>query len=128
MNMKHLLFCVAAIAFAALAGSCAGEDRSGEQPFAPTVETVSVTPHNIEGTDSAVATMEGLVTASPNSDLLACGFNYGNDTLSLSAEAELQVHFFAQTDTLAAGTYFAVAYAKNGIGTTYADTLWFTIE
>ena len=73
---------------------CMGEDRSGEQPFAPTVETVSAV------ADGPTARMEGLITASPNSTLLDCGFRYGNDTLVLSAVAELQDRFFAKTDTL----------------------------
>ena len=103
-------------------GGCTGEDRSGEQPFAPTVETVSATP------DGPTARMEGLVTASPNSTLLKCGFRYGNDTLVLSTDAELQDCFFAETDTLEAGTYYAVAFARNGVGTSYGDTLWFEIE
>ena len=102
--------------------ACSGEDRSGEQPFAPTVETVAAT------ADGPTAMMEGVVTASPNSSLTACGFRYGNDTLTLNADAPVLTHFFAQTDTLDPGRYYAVAYARNGIGITYADTLWFEVE
>ncbi len=102
--------------------SC-GEDRSGEQPFAPTVESrVAV----VEG-DSALLT--GAVTASPNSTLTECGFAYGNDTLRAKAVAPAPAETFtAVTDSLGGGTYFAVAYATNGVGTSYGDTLHFTIE
>ena len=118
--MKSGNFLFLSLAAATLA-SCIGEDRSGEQPFAPTVETVSVTPQG------PVAQLEGLVTASPNSTLLGCGFHYGNDTLTLTADSEVQDRFFALTDTLAPGSYYAVAFARNGVGTTSADTLWFDI-
>ena len=46
------------------------------------------------------------------------------------APRHLQSHrteFTAVTDSLSAGTYFAVAYAKNGVGTSYGDTIHFTI-
>ncbi|MCH5179458.1 MAG: hypothetical protein J1F13_07240 [Prevotellaceae bacterium] len=100
--------------------SC-GEDRSGEQPFAPTVESVSVT------TNGPIATLEGKVTASPNSTLLECGFIYGNDTLTLTISLEPQNHFYAQTDSLEAGQYYAVAFGRNYMGTSYGDTLTFQI-
>ena len=118
MKLQHI-----AIAVCLLLTSCFGEDRSDEQPFAPTVETVAA---NIDG---PVANLEGIVTSSPNSTLTACGFHYGNDTLTLSAAADVQLHFFAATDTLLPGHYFAVAFAQNGIGTTSAaDTIWFEIR
>lgn len=119
MKIHHLLyFAMSALAIV----SCTGEDRSDEQPFAPTVETVSVT------ADGPTAWMEGQVTTSPNSSLLECGFRYGNDTLTLSTDADLHDLFFAETDTLEAGIYYAVAFARNGVGTNYGDTLWFEIE
>lgn len=106
----------------ALLTACAGEDRSGEQPFAPTVKTLDAT----VVADSAL--LRGEVLTSPNSDVTACGFSYGNDTLRKSVVCAAPATIFeAYTDSLGAGTYFAVAYATNGIGTTYADTVYFTI-
>lgn len=102
--------------------ACMGEDRSGEQPFAPTVKTLDAT----VVADSAL--LRGQVLTSLNSDVTACGFSYGNDTLRKSvASSAPSTIFEAYTDSLGAGTYFYVAYATNGIGTTYADTLYFTI-
>lgn len=102
--------------------ACMGEDRSGEQPFAPTVKTLDATAAG----DSAL--LRGQVLTSPNSDVTACGFSYGNDTLRKTvACTEVATVFEAYTDSLGAGDYFAVAYATNGIGTTYADTVYFTI-
>ena len=57
--------------------SCAGEDRSGERPLVPVVETL---------------------------------------------EAEVVA------DSLQDGEYYYAAYARNGIGTTYGDTLYFTVN
>ena len=75
------------------------------------------------------ATLTGLVTASPNSSLKACGFKYGNDTLRAEVQAaEPLPSFSAETDSLGAGRYFAVAYAQNGMGTSYGDTLYFTVS
>ena len=54
------LLCVSALALTA----CWPEDRSGEQPFAPTVKTVSAVP-----TDS-FCSLEGQVLLSPNSRVL----------------------------------------------------------
>lgn len=100
-----------------------GEDRSDEQPFAPTVETASV---EVLG-DSALLT--GNVTSSLNSSLTKCGFAYGNDTLTLDVVSpDTAFTFSAVTDSLGAGEYYAVAYAANGMGTSYGDTLYFTIE
>lgn len=99
-----------------------GEDRSGEQPFAPTVETVSAEVM----ADSALLT--GRVTASPNSSLTVCGFYYGNDTISKTCVAPAPTETFtAVTDSLGAGDYYAVAYATNGMGTSVGDTIYFTI-
>lgn len=99
-----------------------GEDRSGEQPFAPTVVSAGCT---VQG-DSAL--LSGTVTASPNSSLTECGFTYGNDTLRATTKApQAAENFTAATDSLGAGDYYAVAYAKNGVGTGYGDTIRFTI-
>ncbi len=101
--------------------SC-GDDRSGEQPFAPTVQTGIYT----QVGDSVL--LQGAVTASPNSRLLECGFVYGNDTLNSKVVADTLATFSAYTTTLEPGTYYYSAYARNGVGTTYGDTLFFTIE
>ena len=71
----HLLF------ISTILAACSGEDRSGEQPFPPTVAAVGCT---VEGN---IATLKACVTSSPNSSLKQCGFNYGNDTLRLEAKA-----------------------------------------
>ncbi len=115
------LGCLAFCAMALLA-SC-GDDRSGEQPFAPTVvsrgcEVVA---------DSVV--MTGEVTASPNSSLTRCGFVVGNDTLRREVDArEVAWAFTAVADSLEAGDYYAVSFATNGMGTSYGDTLRFTMK
>lgn len=124
--MKHSSLLVPALAailtVLPLVLSSCGEDRSGEQPFAPTVESLTA---EVVG-DSALLT--GAVTASPNSSLRACGFAYGNDTLRATCTApEAAETFTAVTDSLGSGTYFAVAYAQNGVGTSYGDTIYFTI-
>lgn len=118
---RGLMPCAALLLLAALA-SC-GEDRSGEQPFAPTVvsrgcEVVA---------DSVVLT--GEVTASPNSSLTRCGFVVGNDTLRREVDArEVVAAFTAVADSLEPGAYYAVAFATNGVGTSYGDTLRFRME
>lgn len=99
-----------------------GDDRSGEQPFAPTVVSRSAT----VVADSVL--LAGEVTASPNSTLLSCGYVYGNDTLAITLEADTATTSFeVVADSLEAGTYYAVAFAKNGVGTSYGDTLHFTM-
>lgn len=111
-----------ALSILATCVAACGEDRSGEQPFAPTVQSISAEVR----ADSAILT--GRVTASPNSTLQECGFAYGNDTLRATCKATApSEQFTAVTDSLSAGTYFAVAYAKNGVGTSYGDTIHFTI-
>ena len=117
----HLLYPVLALMLFLLP-SC-GEDRSGEQPFAPTVKSCEA----VVTADSAL--LHGEVTASPNSALRECGFSYGNDTLRATCKAlSPSATFTATTDSLGPGTYFAVAYARNGVGTAYGDTIRFTIE
>lgn len=104
--------------------SCNPEDRSGEQPLPPTVKTLGYEIWE----DSCL--LRGEVTASPNSDLKICGFRYGNDTLRREVKCE-QADFLFQafTKRLYPGKYFAVAFAKNGIGEGIAtDTLWFEME
>lgn len=110
------------LAIAAGAAAACGEDRSGEQPFAPTVQSVGVE------VKQHTAVLTGAVLASPNSSLKECGFAYGNDTLRAKCTAaEPAATFTAETDSLGAGHYYAVPYASNGVGTTYADTLYFDI-
>ena len=119
--MKHFPSLVM-LAIAASAAAACGEDRSGEQPFAPTVQSVGVE------VKQHTAVLTGAVLASPNSSLKECGFAYGNDTLRAKCTAaEPAATFTAETDSLGAGHYYAVPYASNGVGTTYADTLYFDI-
>ena len=119
--MKHFPSLVL-LAIAAGAAAACGEDRSGEQPFAPTVQSVGVE------VKQHTAVLTGAVLASPNSSLKECGFAYGNDTLRAKCTAaEPAATFTAATDSLGAGHYYAVPYASNGVGTTYADTLYFDI-
>lgn len=119
--MKHFPS-LALLAIAASAAAACGEDRSGEQPFAPTVQSVGVE------VKQHTAVLTGAVLASPNSSLKECGFAYGNDTLRAKCTAaEPAATFTAETDSLGAGHYYAVPYASNGVGTTYADTLYFDI-
>ena len=101
--------------------SC-GEDRSGEQPFVPTVQTGTAQ----QVADSVLLT--GAVIASPNSHLLECGFEYGNDTLRAKVVADTLTTFSAFTDSLGKGNYYAVAYARNGVGTGHGDTIRFNVE
>ena len=119
--MKHFPSLVLLAIVAGVAAAC-GEDRSGEQPFAPTVQSVGVE------VKQHTAVLTGAVLASPNSSLKECGFAYGNDTLRAKCTAaEPAATFTAETDSLGAGHYYAVPYASNGVGTTYADTLYFDI-
>ncbi len=102
--------------------ACTGDDRSGEQPFAPTVQMSSA----VAAADSV--TLTGIVVASPNSSLLGCGFYVGNDTLRITAACDsASTIFSAVVDSLEAGNYYAVAYARNGMGTSTSDTLQFQI-
>ncbi len=120
--MKATFPLFAMLVSAPLLYTACGDDRSGEQPFAPTVQSVSA----VAAGDSAQLT--GFVTSSPNSSLTKCGFVYGNDTLRKDKAAEeAGVSFSVTTDSLGAGDYYAVAYAQNGVGKGYGDTLRFTI-
>lgn len=118
--MKRFLFC--AMLGALLMGACSGEDRSGEEPFPPTVrmDTVFVEEDSL--------CLKGLVVSSPNSSVTACGFSLVGDTLNLTIEADtVAMRFEAHTACPAAGIYGAVAYATNGMGTTVSDTLYFEV-
>lgn len=118
--MKY--FPILFIVFSLLLIAC-GEDRSGEQPFAPTVVSGTATQQG----DSVCLT--GSVTASINSTLLECGFEYGNDTLrSKTTSLVADTAFSAFTDSLGKGYYYAVAYARNGVGTSRGDTIRFEVR
>ncbi|MBP3228631.1 MAG: hypothetical protein J6M53_07635 [Bacteroidaceae bacterium] len=105
----------------ALLAACAGDDRSGEQPFKPTVITFDT---YVQTGDSILLT--GQVAATPNSAVTACGFVYWNDTLKANKRANETTEIFqAHTDSLGEGTYSFAAYATNGMGTSYGDTLTF---
>lgn len=120
MKARHTF--LAFLAAAPLLYTACGDDRSGEQPFAPTVKSVSA----VAAGDSALLT--GFVASSPNSTLKKCGFVYGNDTLRKEKASETAGETFGiVTDSLGAGDYYAVAYAQNGVGKGYGDTLRFTI-
>ena len=103
--------------------ACNPEDRSSEQPFAPVVQNSEI---QVIG-DSCL--LSGEVISSPNSSLKACGFRYGNDTLRTETLSEVPLmKFQAYTKQLQPGNYYAVAFAQNGVGKSYApDTVYFTI-
>lgn len=123
MRHQSTLFAICSLALSAIFTAC-GEDRSGEQPFKPTVVTADVATQ----VGDSVQLM-GYVTASPNSSLKECGFTYGNDTLKATAVADSALTTFtAFTDSLGKGTYYAVAYARNGVGTSNGDTIWFEVK
>lgn len=123
MRHQSTLFTICSLALSATFAAC-GEDRSGEQPFKPTVVTADMATQ----VGDSVQLM-GYVTASPNSSLKECGFTYGNDTLKATAVADSALTTFtAFTDSLGKGTYYAVAYARNGVGTSNGDTIWFEVK
>ena len=120
-NNQSILIAVCLCLTCILTLAC-GEDRSGEQPFAPTVQTLVAE----QTADSVLLT--GAVLSSPNSRLLECGFEYGNDTLRAKVTADTLTTFSEYTDSLGKGSYFAVAYARNGVGKSYGDTIRFNVE
>lgn len=127
MKFKDLIIVckiLAAGIMLAVAASCTGEDRSGEQPFKPTVRTL-----NVEVADQAV-TVTGEIEASPNSSIRECGFEYWSDNLSavkvLSDDSTSIFH--ATADSLEPGAYSCTAFARNGMGTSRGDTLSFNID
>lgn len=105
-----------------LMASCAGDDRSGEEPQLPTVHTLDVV-----ASDSGQV-FGGIVLSSPNSSLKECGFNYGNDTLTVSLSCEEAADTFYMTvDSLLAGSYYVEAWARNGMGTSVGETVIFAV-
>lgn len=104
--------------------ACHPEDRSGEQPFKPEVANGT---YELLG-DSC--RLYGVILSSLNSDVLGCGFFYGNDTLRVQAIADsVSTTFSVVTQSLLPGDYYAIAFAENGMGrSTAPDTVLFTIE
>ena len=115
--------CMLAVVASLALTACSPEDRAGEQPFAPTVVTLSA----VVSGDTCL--MEGQVVLSPNSSIKARGFYYGNDTLSVDTlSADSTDVFTAVTKPLEPGRYYVVAYARNGIGLSTGDTLYVEVE
>lgn len=123
MKKFFSLFPLSGVAFLLSAlPACHPVDRSGEQPFAPVVESAAAT------VTGDVCRMSGRIVSSVNSPVMRRGFSYGNDTLRLEAESADETDLFhADTRPLEPGIYFMVPFARNGVGTTYGDTLFFAI-
>ena len=104
-----------------LAAAC-GEDRSDEQPFPPSVETLGCT------VDGGRARLSGRLVSNRNSLVTELGVQCWNDSLDQSYTADAGTSDYeVVTDTLDAGTYHYAAYAVNGMGKAYGDTLSFDI-
>lgn len=115
--------CGAIVLVIALLLDACGQDRSGEQPFAPTVRTLGAY------VESPFVTLTGEVVASPNSTLRARGFRVWNSERSYDLSVETDADLFSlRTDTVTEGTYRVAAYARNGVGVSYGDTLSFEID
>lgn len=107
----------------ALVPSCSGEDRSDEMPRVPVVYT--------EAAEAAgdSCTMHGRITESHNSSLRECGFVYGMEGgKAVKLVADSAWLFRATADSLKSGSYYCIAYARNGMGTAYGDTVRFSIS
>lgn len=103
--------------------SCSGEDRSDEMPRLPVVSTISAT---VNGNS---CTMNGTVVESHNSSLRECGFFYGETgAASVKIKADTTKNFDVIADSLESGDYYCVAYAKNGMGVSYGDTVIFVVR
>lgn len=107
-----------------MTASCSGEDRSDEQPRVPVVRTISA----VVSGDSCI--MTGAVEESHNSSLRECGFCYGikDGGAVVKLKADTLRTFTAVADSLETGEYFYVAYTRNAMGTSYGDTLSFTVN
>jgi len=104
--------------------SCNGEDRSNERPFPPTVSTKSV---SIQANS---CTLIGEVLSSPNSTLKSCGFSFGTNNSHQQITVDHPYALFTATiDSLKPQqNYYVVAFATNGMGTSYGDTIWFKLN
>lgn len=121
--MSRLPLFVSIYGLALILFSCSGVDRAGEKPELPVVETMEAT---LIG--EGVCNIQGQVTKSSNSSITACGFVYGNDSISEKIKLDkTEWSFNATIESLESGRYFYAAYATNGMGTAYGDTLYFTI-
>lgn len=119
--MKHYIY--TSMLTLVFSTACNPTDRSNEQPFPPTIKPLSAV------SDGWHAHLTGEVTSSPTSRLSACGFKYGNDTLRLETTADIPEEVFTVlTDSLGAGRYYAVPFARNGVGTSLGDTIYFQIN
>lgn len=122
-NAHIILAFVFVVTVSVLGLSCSGEDRSDEMPRVPVVSTMSA----IVSGDSCI--MTGCVIESHNSPVKECGFIYYSDSIaSNKIQCDTTSVFSAIVDSLSKGEYFYAAYARNGMGTTYGDTLQFTVE
>ena len=120
IRQKH--FPAALLGLTMLAAACHPVDRSGEVPYAPTVRTAG----HEQIADSF--RLEGLVLLSPNSRVLERGFVLGNDTMEVELTAYDSADVFhAYTPELDSGRYYYAAYARNGVGTGWGDTLEITV-
>lgn len=116
--------CVMAIMMLSAMVSCSGEDRSEERPLAPVVQTLEA----VANGDTCI--MRGLVTESHNSTLRECGFVYGKEDekgTKIVADSAIS-SFYVVVDSLSGGEYYCAAYARNGVDTSYGDTLLFRIR
>ncbi|MBR1732187.1 MAG: hypothetical protein IJ729_00365 [Alloprevotella sp.] len=124
--MKHsALLSAALLGICTLLSACLGEDRTDEQPFPPTVRTLAASVR----ADSCL--LHGVVLASPNSRVTGRGFYYGNDTLRVQrivASDGALGEFLDTVVSMLPGDYYACAFAANGMGVVYGDTLRFRIE
>lgn len=119
--MRNFL-CFLSVVLLCMLSACSGDDRSGELPRVPEGVSVSVE----ELGDSC--RLNGVVGESHNSSLTACGFYWGNDTVSNEMKVDSASFAFSSVvGNVGSGTYYAVAYAKNGMGTTKSDTVYFNI-
>lgn len=122
MTSKLKALSLATIALLAV-WACSGEDRSDEMPRVPVVSTDGAT------VEADSCRMMGSVGESHNSSLRECGFVYwAEGGSSVKIVADTAYAFSAVVDSLSAGDYSYAAYARNGMGTAYGDTLTFSVD
>ena len=121
--MRNFSYIFLLLLFIFTLSSCGGEDRSGEQPMMPKVKTLSA-----DVVDDSCEVI-GVVEESLNSRVVRRGITYGNDTLRAESLATDTLDtFHSSTRQLLPGTYYVAAFAENGMGTSYGDTIYFTIR